>query len=91
MIETGFIVFLSLAVLAWRLPRKTKLWVLGHPLWIEVPFGIGAYMLHYGTFSGMMAAAVACIMCFGLVQFGKWAVGYTKDGKYHRGIIDWRR
>lgn len=90
MIETGFIVFLSLAVLAWRLPRKAKLWLLGHPLWLEVPFGIAAYMLHYGTFSGMMAAAVAVIMIFMCVQFGKWLIGYTLNGRYHKGIIDWR-
>ena len=67
-IETGTLVFLSLLVIIWRLPMKTRLWLFGHPAWLEIPFGIAAYVLHYGTFSGMMAAATAAIMCFGFTQ-----------------------
>lgn len=87
-IETGTIVFLSLIVLVWRLPRKTVLWLFGHPAWLEIPFGFVAYALHLGTFSGMMAAATAAIMCFAFTQLGRKFVGYN-DGKiYHPGIFD---
>lgn len=50
MIETGGIVFLSLAVLMWRMPRKTMLWFFGHPAWLEIPFSAAVHLLHYGTF-----------------------------------------
>lgn len=90
-IETGTIVFLSLIVIMWRLPRKTILWLLGHPAWLEIPFGIAAYLLHYGTFSGMMAAAVACILVFGFVELMKVIVGYTKNNKYHPGWVNWSK
>lgn len=90
-IETGTIVFLSLIVMMWRLPRNTKLWLFGHPLWLEIPFGIVAYALHYGTFSGMMAAATAACMCFCFVQIGRYTIGYIKDGAYHRGVIEMMR
>jgi hypothetical protein len=86
-VETGFIVFLSLIVLIWRLPRRTMLRLFGTPWLLEVPFGIAAYMLHYGTFSGMMAAAVAAILCFGFVQAGRNLVGYIKRGVYHPGTF----
>ena len=86
-VESGTIVFLSLIVLVWRLPRKTTLWLFGHPAWLEIPFAIIAYMLHWGTFSGMMAAAAAAVMCFGFVQGGRFIVGYTKDGKHHPGMV----
>lgn len=70
-IETGSLVFLSLIVMVWRLPRKAMLWLFGHPLWLELPFSVAAYALHYGTFSGMMAAATAGCMCFCFVQAGR--------------------
>lgn len=88
-IETGTIVFLSLIVLMWRLPRKTKLWFFGHPAWLEIPFGILAYLLHYGTFSGMMAAATAACMCFAFMHLCKLLFGYIDKGRYHRGMFDW--
>lgn len=71
-IETGTIVFLSLIVLFWRLPVKAKVWFINHPAWLEVPFGLLAYGLHYGTFSGMMAAATAACICFCFMQMMKW-------------------
>lgn len=86
-IETGTIVFLSLIVLFWRLPKRTRLWLLGHPAWLEVPFGILAYVLHYGTFSGMMAAATAACMVFCFVQIMRKLVGYTRDNQFHPGIF----
>lgn len=86
-IETGFIVFLSLMVLVFRLKRERLLWLFGHPLWLEVPVGVAAYVLHFGTFSGMMAAAVACIMTYVFTQCGRWSMGYIKDGKHHKGAF----
>jgi hypothetical protein len=68
-LETGSLVFLSLIVLFWRLPMKYKNWFISHPVWLEMPFGAAAYILHYGTFSGMMAAAVAACICFAFMQF----------------------
>ena len=85
--ETGSLVFFSLAIIVWRLPRKTMLWLFGHPLWLELPFAFVAYALHYGTFSGMMAAATAACICFVFVQFGRFFIGYTRDGKYNPGVI----
>lgn len=86
-LETGTIVFISLAIVVWRLPRKTMLWLFGHPMWLELPFAIAAYALHYGTFSGMMAAATAACLCFVFVQAGRWSVGYIKDKTYKPGFI----
>ena len=85
--ETGTIVFLSLIVLVWRLPRNTLLWLFGHPLWLELPFSLAAYALHWGTFSGMIAAATAACICFCFMQAGKWYVGYVSNGKYYPGVI----
>jgi len=87
MIETGTIVFLSLAVLVWRLPRRALLWFFGHPAWLEIPFSVAAYVLHWGTFSGMLAAATAGCLCFCFVQSGRWLVGYVRKGHYTPGFL----
>jgi hypothetical protein len=87
MIETGGIVFLSLAVLMWRMPRKTMLWFFGHPAWLEVPVQRRSLLLHYGTFSGMISAATAACLCFCFVQMGRWLVGYITAGKYVPGYL----
>ncbi len=84
-IETGTIVFFSLAMLIWRLPNRAILWLFGHPACLEIPFALLAYILHYGTFSGMMAAATAGCLCFCFVQLGRKAVGYTVKGVHTPG------
>jgi hypothetical protein len=89
-IETGTIVFLSLLVLAWRMPTKLMLWLFGKPAYLEIPFALLAYILHYGTFSGMMAAAAAGVLCFGFVQIGRTTVGYISDRVYYPGFITLR-
>lgn len=89
-IETGFIVFLSLMVIVWGLPLRTVLWLLGHPLFLEVPFSLLAYGLHFGTYSGMMVAAVAAVMCFVFVRCTRWLIGYTKNGVYRQGLFNLR-
>lgn len=91
-IETGTIVFFSLIIMMWRMPRKAQLWFYGHPAWLEVPIAIVAYLLHYGTFSGMMAAAAACCICFCYVQMMRKLVGYTDAKGYHAGAMaNWSR
>lgn len=87
-LETGTIVFLSLIVLFWRFSTRARLWFLGHPVWLEVPIGIAAYALHYGTFNGMMAAATAVCITFVFVQLARWLIGYTYASKYVPGVID---
>lgn len=66
---------------------KKRLWLLGHPAWLEIPFVVLAYVLHYGTFSGMMAAAVAGILVFGFTELAKRIIGYTDKKGFHQGWI----
>ncbi len=86
-IETGSLVFLSLVVGIFWLPKRTVLWLFGHPVMLELPFGILAYMLHYGTFSGMMAAAVAAVLCAAFTRGGRVVVGYIKSDTYYPGWV----
>lgn len=89
MITAGFIVIFGFLLLAVKLPIKTKLKLLGRPLTLDLTVSILAYTLHWGTFTGVMAAAVAGLLCSVMTSSCRWAFGYIEGGYYHRGKI-WR-
>lgn len=86
-VESGAIIFLGMLFLGFKLPRATSLKLLGRPLLVDLVVSITAFMMHYGTFSGVMAAAVAGLMCSGFTSTARFAFGFIKDGRYHKGRI----
>ena len=87
-LESGVVIFLGLLMLGIKLPLKTSLRLLGHPLALDLSVSVVAYVLHWGSFSGVMAAAVAGLMCSGFTSTARYVIGYIKEGKYYPGI--WR-
>ena len=86
-IESGVIIFFGMLLLGIKLPRRVSLKLLGHPLALDLSISVLAYAMHYGTFSGIMAAAVAGLMCSGFTSVARYAFGYIKDKRYHKGRI----
>ena len=86
-IESGVIIFLGMLLLGIKLPKKVSLKLLGRPLALDLGVSVLAYVMHYGTFSGIMAAAVAGLMCSGFTSCARYAFGYIKDNRYHPGKI----
>jgi hypothetical protein len=86
-IESGIIIFAGLLLLFVKLPRKISLWLLGHPLGLDLSVSVLAYALHFGTFTGVMAAAVAGLMCSGFTALGRKAFGYVHRGVYYPGVV----
>lgn len=89
-IESGVIILLGFLFLAWKLPRWLMLRMLGYPFAVDACGSILAYVLHWGTFSGVMAAAVAGMMLSGCTSFARYAVGYVSKNEFHPGkLVDW--
>ncbi len=86
-IESGFIIFLGLVLLGFKLPVKTSLTWLGRPLLLDVAVSALAFMMHFGTFSGVMAAAVAGLLCSVFTSCARWAFGYIERGRYTPGKL----
>jgi hypothetical protein len=84
-IESGVIIFLGMLLLGIKLPPRISLKLLGRPLALDFAVSVIAYILHYGTFSGIMAAAVAGLMCSGFTSIARWLFGYIANGKYKPG------
>jgi len=62
MLMTGLTVFLGIALILAKLPRRLMLKALGHDLAIDVTVTVVTMVLHWGTFSGVMGATVAGLM-----------------------------
>ena len=86
-IESGVIIFFGMLLLGIKLPRRVSLKLLGHPLALDLSVSVLAYAMHYGTFSGIMAAAVAGLMCSGFTSCARYAFGFVKDERYYKGRI----
>ena len=86
-IESGVIIFFGMLLLGTKLPRRVSLKLLGHPLALDLGVSVLAYIMHYGTFSGVMAAAVAGLMCSGFTSCARYAFGYIEKGSYVPGRI----
>lgn len=84
-IESGVIIFLGLLFLFLKLPRRTALKLLGYPLALDFVVSIFTLCVHWGTFSGVMAAAVAGLMTSGFTTVGRWLFGWIDRSGYHVG------
>ena len=84
-IESGVIIFLGMLLLGLKLKTRTSLTLLGYPLALDLSVSGLAFIMHYGTFSGVMAAAVAGLMCSGFTTVARYAFGYIKNGEYYHG------
>jgi hypothetical protein len=87
MIGNGLVLILGLTFLLMKLPRRKALQLLGHHLWLDVGTVVLMTIVHFGTFSGLMAAAVAGMMCSLFTWTARWLFGYIERGKYHPGKI----
>lgn len=98
-IESGVIIFIGLLFLALKLPAHVTLRALGKPFALDLVVSVLAFTMHWGTFSGVMAAAVAGLMTSGFTTTARYAVGYVDknvytpgrlwqlDAKHHRAAI----
>ena len=86
-IESGVIIFLGLLLLGAKLPIRVSLILLGYPLALDVFVSALAFIMHFGTFSGVMAAAVAGLMCSSFTAIARYAFGYIQDDKYYPGKV----
>jgi hypothetical protein len=86
-IESGMIIFTGLLLLFVKTPRRIALRLLAHPLALDLTASALAYIIHWGTFSGVMAAAVAGLMTSGFTFAGRRLFGWIDRKGFHPGVI----
>lgn len=87
MLTTGFTIFLAGALLLAKLPRRTMLRALKHDLLLDLAVTLLVLLIHWGTFSGVMAATVAGLLTSLATSGLKRLIGYADGQNYYPGRI----
>jgi hypothetical protein len=88
MIEMGLVVALGLIILYAKTSWRTRLWINSHPVLMDVLVFIGLNALHWGTFSGLMVAAVGALFCSLTISVARKWFGYIDGKVYVPGWVD---
>ena len=87
MLITGLTVFLGIALILAKLPRRMMLKALGRPLVIDLTVSVVTLIIHFGTFSGLMAATVAGVLTSLASSGARRLFGFIQHGVYYPGIF----
>jgi hypothetical protein len=87
MLATGFTIFLGITLLLTKLPRRTALRILKYDLALDLMVTAAVLIIHFGTFSGLMAATVAGLLMSVASSAAKRLIGYVDGNVYRPGRI----
>jgi len=90
MLEMGIIVGIGLLVMLAKMSWRWRMRLLSNPLATDIAVFALLTALHWGTFSGVMVAAVGALFCSITLSIGRWAVGYIQNRQYVPGVWDIR-
>jgi len=83
----GVVIFLGVLFIIAKLPRRQLLWLLGHHVALDIVVTVFALVVHWGTMTGLMAAAIAGMICSVVTAAARWLIGYREGSRIHNGIL----
>lgn len=87
-IESGALVAGGLLLTFFKCSWAMRMKMLSNPLFMDILIFTFLNLLHWGTFSGVMVAAVGAMICSGMISLGRYMFGHVENGVYHRGVQD---
>jgi nucleoside permease NupC len=87
MLMTGLMVFLGVALILAKLPRRVMLKALHHHVALDLTVSVLVLIIHWGTFSGVMAATVAGLLTSIATSAARRLFGYMQSNRYVPGIV----
>ena len=88
MLMTGLMVFLGVALILAKLPRRLMLKALNHDVALDLTVSAIVLAIHFGTFSGVMAATVAGLLMSLATSAAKRLFGYIDGKNYVPGLVN---
>ena len=88
MLMTGLMVFLGVALILAKLPRRMMLKALNHDVALDLTVSAIVLAIHFGTFSGVMAATVAGLLMSLATSAAKRLFGYIDGTNYVPGVLN---
>ncbi len=87
MFTTGLAIFLGLVFIFIKLPRRTMLRWLRYDILLDLAVTLIVLVVHFGTFSGVMAATFAGLLTSVGTSLAKRVFGYIQGDQYFPGLI----
>ena len=87
MFTTGLAIFLGLVFIFIKLPRRTMLRWLRYDILLDLAVNLIVLVVHFGTFSGVMAATFAGLLTSVGTSLAKRVFGHIQDDQYFPGLI----
>ena len=87
MFTTGAAIFLGLVFIFIKLPRRTMLRWLRYDILLDLAVTLIVLVVHFGTFSGVMAATFAGLLTSVGTSLAKRVFGYIQGDQYFPGLI----
>ena len=88
MLMTGLMVFRGVALILAKLPRRLMLKALNHDVALDLTVSAIVLAVHFGTFSGVMAATVAGLLMSLATSAAKRLFGYIDGKRYVPGLVN---
>ena len=88
MLELGVLVAAGLIVTFAKLPWKWRLWMLSHPVFMDILIFAALTLVHWGTFSGVMVATIGSLFCSITLSCGRWLIGCIEKNIYYPGVFN---
>lgn len=92
MIEMGLVVALGLIVTFLKVGWRQRMWMMSNPVVMDVAIFVVLTAIHWGTFSGVMVAAVGALFCSLTLAGARKLYGHiarTSRGRvYYPGYFD---
>ena len=86
MFMTGLAIFTGAALLLAKLRRRWMLKALDHDLALDVAVTAATLVLHWGTFSGVIGATIAGLLCSVATSAAKRLFGFIRGNTYFPGV-----
>ena len=87
-IESGIIIAGGLLLTFAKCNWKVKMWMLSNPVFMDILVFCILFMLHAGTFSGVMVATVGAFITSGMLSAGRYLYGHIENDRYIKGYWD---
>lgn len=88
MIEAGLFVAIGLLALFAKMSWRTKIWMTSHPVAMDIMVFVGLTAIHFGTFTGVMAATIGALMCSVILSVARKVIGHVEGNVYFPGLIN---
>jgi hypothetical protein len=88
MIEMGILVGIGLLVTLVKMSWSMRMWMLSHPVLLDILIMTILMLIHWGTFSGIMVATFGTLTCSLTLSAARKLYGYRDATGYVPGFFN---